>query len=199
MKVIFTAIRTAIVMLAICSIIYPLSLLGVGQVLFPNQADGSMVSVNGEVIGSSLIGQSFTDAGYFHGRVSSINYNTYDKNELGGRGTPSSGSANLSVTNTNLTIRLNESIIDFIKNNPTVKKEEIPALLLSSSGSGLDPEISPEAAFVQIPRISTATGINEDKLMEIVNSGIVSKSLGMFGERRVNVLLLNIEIDKLTK
>jgi len=195
MKTVGIALRATIVLLVICAFIYPLSLLGIGQLLFPGQANGSMVAVKDNAIGSSLIGQDFTDAKFFHGRVSSVNYNTFkDKASADKAVYPASGSANLSVSNPALVARLKESLIAFTKENPTIAAGNIPYTLLASSGSGLDPEITPDAAYAQIPRISKATGISEAKLKELVDNSIIKKSFGILGETRVNVLKLNMEL-----
>lgn len=200
MKTIGNALRATVVLLIICSLLYPLSLLGIGQLLFPQQANGSMVSVNKKVVGSSLIGQDFTDTKYFHGRVSSVNYNTFaDKAAVDKAVYPASGSANLAVSNPVLVTRLQDSIATFTKENPAVSVANIPYTLLASSGSGLDPEITPEAAYVQVPRISKATGISEAKLKELVDNSLIEKSFGVLGETRVNVLELNVGIDKMVK
>lgn len=197
MKSIGTALRATIVLLIICAFIYPLSLLGIGQLLFPHQANGSMVTVNNKSVGSSLIGQDFTAEKYFHGRVSAVNYNTFANKEAADKAVyPASGSANLGGSNPALVTRLNESLTAFAQENPTISASAIPYTLLASSGSGLDPEITPDAAYAQIPRISKATGISEAKLKELVNQCIIQKSFGVLGETRVNVLELNIRIDK---
>lgn len=198
MKSIGTALRATVVLLIICSLIYPLSLLGLGQLFFPHQANGSMITVNSKVVGSALIGQDFTDPKYFHGRVSAVNYNTFaNKADADKAVYPASGSGNLAVSNPVLGTRLQDSLTAFEKENPTITAQNIPYTLLASSGSGLDPEITPEAAYAQVPRIAKATGISEATLKELVDNSIIKKSLGVLGETRVNVLEMNIGIDKI--
>jgi len=164
------------------------------------------VEYNGEAVGSELLGQNFTDTRFFHGRVSAYNYNTYiiedtkpDSNGKVAYAGVSSGSANLAPSNPVLVERVKKDIDEFLKANPEVKKEDIPTDLLTSSGSGLDPEISPQAAKIQIPAISKATGISTSDLQKIVDKNTKGRQLGLFGEPRVNVLKVNLEIAKLLK
>jgi potassium-transporting ATPase KdpC subunit len=165
---------------------------GIGQLFFNNKANGSMITVNGKEVGSELLGQRFTDVRYFHGRISAVDYNTY-KN--GDKISVSSGSANLAPSNKALTDRIQKDLDTFLKENPEVNKEDVPADFLTSSGSGLDPHISPEAAKIQIPAISKATGIDKSALEQMVKNNTEERQLGVFGNRRVNVLKLNIEVN----
>lgn len=201
MKMLFRAITVSIVLLLICGILYPLAMTGISQLIFPKQANGSIIEYDGKPVGSELLGQSFTDARFFHGRVSSVNYNTYkpeekipDKEGKTAYSGVSSGSANLAPSNPALVERVQKDIDTFLAANPDVKKEDIPADLLTSSGSGLDPNISPEAAKIQIPAISKATGISSDDLGKIVTKYTEGRTLGIFGEPRFNVLEANMEI-----
>ncbi|MEG0378598.1 MAG: K(+)-transporting ATPase subunit C [Eubacterium sp.] len=196
------AFLVSIVLLVICGLLYPLTLTGIGQVAFNHQANGSIISVDGKEVGSEIVGQQFTDARFFKGRVSAVNYNTYTEADLVAdpeTGEPSyagvaSGSQNYSNTNPELKTRVEESIDEFLAANPNVKKEDIPTDLLTASGSGLDPDISPAAADIQIPAISKASGISEADLKKIVENNTQGKVLGIFGQDRVNVLKMNIEI-----
>ena len=165
-----------------------------------------MIVVGGKEVGSEFIGQNFTNPKFFRGRVSSVNYNTYTEDDMkpdeNGKVAYSgvgSGSQNMAPSNKALKERVEKDIVDFLKSHPGVKKEDIPTDLLTSSGSGLDPDISPEAAKIQIPAISKASGISETDLQKIVNKYTESKSLGIFGESRVNVLKVNIEIASILK
>jgi K+-transporting ATPase ATPase C chain len=206
MKTLKRSILISVVLLILCGIIYPLAMTGISQLVFNKKANGSMIFVNGKEVGSELIGQSFTDPRFFRGRVSAVNYNTYteadtkpDKNGKVAYTGVSSGSQNFAPSNKALTDRVQKDIDEFLKSHPGVKKEDIPTDLLTSSGSGLDPNISPESAKIQIPAISKATGISEAELQNIVNKYTEGRALGIFGEPRVNVLKVNLEIATLLK
>lgn len=201
MKTLVRAITVSLALLLICGVIYPLGMTAVSQLLFNRQANGSVYYYNGKPVGSELIGQDFSDARYFHGRISSVNYNTYtekDKNASANGAAAytgvASGSANLAPSNPELVKRVKKDIDEFLKANPGVRKEDIPADLLTSSGSGLDPHISPEAAKIQIPAISGATGISQGDLEKIVADCTEGRMLGIFGEPRVNILKANAAI-----
>ncbi|AGK98738.1 K(+)-transporting ATPase subunit C [Clostridium pasteurianum] len=201
MKMLQKSLRLTIALMIICGIIYPLFITGVGQVLFTKQANGSIITTNGKAVGSELIGQNFTDPRFFRGRVSSVNYNTYteadtkpDKSGKVAYSGVASGSQNLGPSNKLLKERVQKDIDDFLKTHPGVKKEDIPTDLLTSSGSGLDPDISPKAAVVQIPAVSKATGISKEDLQKIVDKYTEGRTFGIFGESRVNVLKVNLEI-----
>ena len=187
-----------LVLMVMCSVIYPLVLTGLGQVMFKKQANGNLVEVNGEVVGSELVGQNFTDDRYFHGRVSSVNYNTYteEDKENGDYGGVSSGSNNYAPSNPDLEKRINEDIEKFLQENPTIEKEDIPSDIITASGSGLDPHISVEAANVQIDRVSENTGLTKKQLKKMIEENTEGKFLGIFGEEKVNVLELNLSLAK---
>jgi K+-transporting ATPase ATPase C chain len=206
MKTIKKSILLSITFMILCGIIYPLAMTGVSQLFFKKQANGSMITVDGKEVGSELIGQNFTDPKFFRGRVSAVNYNTYteadtkaDKDGKIAYTGVASGSQNLAVSSKNLQDRVQKDIEEFLKTHPTVKKEDIPTDLLTSSGSGLDPDISPEAAKIQITAVSKASGIAETKLKEIIAKYTEGKDLGVFGEDRVNVLKVNLEIESILK
>lgn len=206
MKTLIRAVTVSLVLLLICGVIYPLGMTGISQLLFNKQANGSIVYYNGKPAGSELLGQAFTDTRFFHGRVSAVNYNTYtqkgttsDKSGKTAYKGVSSGSSNLAPSNPALAERVKKDIAAFLKANPDVKEKDIPADLLTSSGSGLDPDISPEAARIQIPAISNATGISTADLNKIVKKYTKGRTLGIFGEPRVNILKVNIEIAQTLK
>ncbi len=179
-------LRIVIVLLVICGIGYPLFMTGAAQIIMPDQAEGSLIKNEaGEVIGSKQIGQSFQEAKYFHGRISSIEYDA-----------AASGTPNYAPSNEEMILRTKEEMERFLKKNPGVKKEEIPAELVTNSGSGLDPHISPEGAIVQIPRIAAERGISEESLRKLVDHYTEGRNLGLFGEPKVNVLMLNIAMDE---
>ena len=201
MKVFIRAISVSIALLLLCGIIYPLGMTGISQLIFNRQANGSIVQYEGKPVGSELLGQAFSDARFFHGRVSAYNYNTYteedtkpDQDGKTAYAGVSSGSANLAPSNPALTDRVKTDIDAFLEAHPGVKKEDIPTDLLTSSGSGLDPHISPEAAKIQIPAVSKETGISAAELEKIVHKYTEGRQLGIFGEPRVNVLKVNMEI-----
>ncbi|MEG0564986.1 MAG: K(+)-transporting ATPase subunit C [Hungatella sp.] len=203
LKMLKNALILSGVLMVLCAIVYPLALTGAGQLLFHKQANGNLVEVNGKAVGSELVGQQFSDAGYFKGRISAVHYNTYTEADLlpDADGNPiyggvASGGSNYGASNPDLAARVEADMSDFLAANPGVKAEDIPADLLTASGSGLDPHISPAAAKIQIPAIAAATGLTEAELEAIVAAQTEHKVLGVFGEERVNVLKSNIEIAK---
>lgn len=183
------ALRAGIAFILLCGIIYPLVSTGLAQLLFPHQANGSMIKdSSGRIIGSSLIGQSFTDPAYFQGRVSSIDYKA-----------EASGSNNYAPSNPDMLQRTKDAIAAWQAANPDVPVNKLPIALITNSGSGLDPDITPASAEVQIPRISKLTGLSPDTLRELVKKHTAGRDLGVFGDPRVNVLELNIELSQLRK
>lgn len=206
MKSIVKALRLCIVLIILCGIIYPLFITGIGQTIFNKKANGSIITYKGKEVGSALLGQNYTDKRFFRGRVSSVNYNTYTKADLkpGKDGKVAysgvaSGSQNLAPSNKDLAKRIKDDVKDFLKTHPDVNKKDIPADLLTSSGSGLDPDISPKAAEIQIPAVAKATGISQDKLKEIVKKYTTDRTFGVLGEPRVNVLKANLEVASMLK
>lgn len=186
---IFIAIRLSILFIVLCGIIYPLVTTGIAQLIMPGNANGSVIkSSNGQILGSELIGQNFTDPKLFHGRVSSIEYKA-----------ESSGSNNYAPLNPALLERVQTSINDWKLNNPSVPIDQLPVALITNSGSGLDPHITPESALVQIPRISSLTGLSEAQLKQLVSDYTEGRDLGLFGEKRVNVLKMNLALQDLEK
>jgi len=181
-------ILATIVMTILFGLAYPLVFTGLAQVLFPHQANGSLVTVNGKVAGSELIGQSFTKPEYFHGRPSAAGNNGYDA--------ANSGGSNLGPTNQKLVDRVKADVQKFRAENPDYTGP-IPADLLTSSGSGLDPHISPASAEAQVARIAKARGVTPDRIAELVAKHTDGRQWGIFGEPRVNVLLLNIDLDQI--
>ena len=198
------ALLVTIVLLLICGLLFPLLLTGLSKVFFPSQAAGSLVTVDGQVVGAKNVGQEFTEDYYLWGRPSAYHYNSYVEGEDGTPyytdGTPfsglGSGSNNYAPSNPALAERVEQDLEAFLKKNPDVKKENIPTDLLTASGSGLDPHISPASAEIQIPRIAKSSGLDEEKLREIVKNNTSGKLFGIFGEETVNVLKVNIEIAK---
>lgn len=198
LKPIKTAFFVSITMFLICGFAYPLVLTGISQIVFPDQANGSIVEMDGKAVGSSLVGQDFTDQRLFHCRPSAYNYNTYtqEEKENGTYSGVSSGSNNYAVSNPELEKRLNEEIEQFLKENPTISKDEIPSDIITASGSGLDPHISVEAANVQIDRIVKNTQLSREKVETLIEQNTQGKLFGIFGEETVNVLELNLSLVK---
>ena len=201
-----SALALTVLMLILCGFAYPAALTGLGQLIFPHQANGSLITAEGEktddpenAVGSAIVGQDFSgDSRYFQCRISGVNYNTYTEEEkedssYAGVG---SGGSNLAPSNEELKQRAEKSVEEFLKNNPDVKKGDIPADLLTASGSGMDPDITPESAEIQIPSIAKNTGLTEEEIRKIVEKNTDGKTLGVFGHERVNVLKCNLEIAK---
>lgn len=188
----------SVVFIFICGLMYPMLMTGLSQVIFPKQANGSLITVNDEVIGSELIGQSFTDSRFMKGRPSAVNYNTYttEQKEDGSYGGVASGSNNFAATNPELEKRIEKDMANFIQKNPTISNDQIPTDLLTASGSGLDPHISYESALIQIPRLSKNSGLTENELKKIVKDNTQDKFIGIFGEKTVNVLGVNSDVAK---
>ena len=202
-KTIGKAVVFCLVMMVLCSLIYPLALTGVSQLTMEAKADGSKVDEEGNLttdtkkaVGSALIGQDFTEDCYFQGRVSSVNYNTYteEQKENGEYAGVASGSYNYGNSNPELEKRMQEDLDEFLKDHPGVKPEDVPAELLTACGSGLDPHISPRSAEVQIPTVAENSGLSEEVVEQIVKDNTEHKTLGVFGEERVNVLGCNLDI-----
>lgn len=187
-----------VAMLLICGLAYPLLLTGISQLFFPHQANGSLITVNGHALGSELVGQDFTDSRFMKSRPSAVNYNTYTQEEKsdGAYAGIGSGSKNYAATNPELAKRVEADIAEFLAANPSISKEDIPTDLLTASGSGLDPHISPESASVQIPALVDSTGLSQETLESIVQKHTQSKLFGIFGEETVNVLAVNLDIAK---
>ncbi|MDR2975815.1 MAG: potassium-transporting ATPase subunit KdpC [Streptococcaceae bacterium] len=192
-----TPILTTLVFICICGLFYPLLMTGLGQAIFPHQANGSQIVADGKVVGSSLIGQDFSgDARFMQGRPSAVNYNMYTESEKadGSYTGVASGSSNLAPSNPELEKRVKADMDAFLASHENVQASDIPMDLLTQSGSGLDPEISPAAADIQLATISKNTQISEDKLQEIVEKHTHGKTIGFLGEETVNVLAVNLDI-----
>jgi K+-transporting ATPase ATPase C chain len=195
-------IRPAIVVLValtvITGLIYPLAMTGIAQVLFPKQAQGSLIERNGTVVGSELIGQVFESDKYFHGRPSATTApdpNDATKTVPAPYNAANSGGSNLGPSNKALIDRVQGDVDKLKQENPSAA---VPADLVTTSASGLDPHISPEAALFQVPRIAKARNLPEDRIRQLVADHTEGRFLGLLGEPRVNVLPLNLALDQLT-
>lgn len=189
-KDILISLRTILVLWVITAVIYPFFILFIGQVFVPNIANGSLIqNQEGEFVGSALIGQEFTEPGYFWSRPSVVNYSQGEDAQPTGI----SGASNLAPSNPELGIRITGKMAELRRTgvNPTGD-------LLYSSGSGLDPHITPEAARVQVQRVAIARGLPPSQIQGLISNHIEGRFLGIFGEPGVNVLKLNLELDQIS-
>ncbi len=195
-------IRPAIVVLValtlITGLVYPLAMTGIAQLIFPYQANGSIIEQSGKVIGSELIGQNFTSDKYFHGRPSATTApdpKDPSKTVAAPYNAINSGGSNLGPSNKALVDRVKGDMAKLQKENPGTP---VPIDLVTTSASGLDPEISPEAALFQVPRIAKARNLPEDQIRQLVEDHTEGRLLGLLGKPRVNVLQLNLALDRLS-
>ncbi len=175
-----------LISVVLLGIVYPVVMTGIAQLIFPNQANGSLITVNGKVIGSDIVGQLFTKPQYFHGRPSAAGKNGYDPT--------ATGATNLGPTSKKLIDATRAAIAALKKENPDAS-DPIPMDLVTSSASGIDPDISPEGAYYQAPRVAKARGLSVASVRALIDAHVHPRELGFLGEPRVNVLELNRALD----
>jgi K+-transporting ATPase ATPase C chain len=183
---IFPAIRFTVLTLILVSVLYPLLIWGFAQFMGPAQGKAELVYVSGKPVGAALVGQAFSEDRYFNGRPSAVDYNS-----------AGSAGSNKGPSNPDYLAVVQARIDSFAVHNPQVAIKDIPAELVTASGSGLDPDVSPEGAKIQVARISAARNIPKDQLYQLVEQQTEKPFLGIFGPPKVNVLKLNIALDQL--
>ncbi len=184
----WTAIKMTIVLTLLTGIAYPLAMVAIANLLLPAQAQGSLIVRNGQVVGAVPIGQNFTSAGYFHGRPSAAGAKGYDASNSGG--------SNLGPTNKALIEAVRSRVRALREAEPGLKRGKIPVDLVTTSGSGLDPEITPAAAEIQVARIAKARGLSEEAVRSLIRAYTRGRVAGLLGEPGVNVLELNLALDR---
>ncbi len=184
------SVRMALVTIVAFGLLYPLAVWGVSAAVFPSKSQGSLVRAGGRVVGSSLIGQSFIAEKYFHGRPSAAGTDGYDA--------MASGASNLGPTNAKLVAAVGARVEQAVAENPGAQKGAVPVDLVTSSASGLDPDISPAAAYLQVQRVAKARGLETAAVRALVDRYARGRQLGVLGEPRVNVLELNLALDALS-
>ena len=184
-KYLLPSLKLTLVLICICSVLYPLFIAAVAK-LAPGGGKGKTLSVNGKVVGYANIGQKFTDDKYFWSRPSAVDYNA-----------AGSAGSNKGPTDSAYLATVKDRIDSFLVHNPSVKKSDIPSELVTASGSGLDPDLSPQGAYVQAARIAKARNISEEKIKELVGQQIQRPLLGLLGPKKINILQLNIALDEL--
>lgn len=182
-----TSIRFTLVATVLFGLGYPLLVTGIAAVLFPHKAAGSLILKDGKVIGSELLAQSFTSDRYFHPRPSAAGTNGYDATASGG--------SNLAQSSKTLVDRIQGSIDKLATENPG---KPVPIDMVTTSGSGLDPDITPDAAYFQAPRVAKARHLGEAQLRQLIEQNITPRTFGLLGEPRVNVLVLNLDLDRIS-
>ena len=187
-RYVIASIRMALITLVVLGLVYPLAMTGIAQVLMPAPANGSLVTSGGTVVGSSLIGQLFTEAKYFHGRPSAAGADGYDAT--------ASGASNLAPTSKALIDRVKAAVASETAENPGLVAGSVPVDMVTASGSGLDPDISIANALAQVARVAAARGMSADAVRHVVDAHITPRSLGFLGEPCVNVLELNLALDR---
>lgn len=184
-KYLLPSLKLTLIMILLCAVLYPLLIAGVSK-LAPGQGKGETVSANGKVVGYANVGQKFTNDKYFWGRPSAVDYNA-----------AGSAGSNKGPSNPDYLQTVKNRIDTFLIHNPSIKKEQIPAEMVTASGSGLDPHISPASAKIQTKRISAVRNIDEAKLLQLIDQHTEAPLAGMLGPSKINVLKLNVALDDL--
>jgi potassium-transporting ATPase KdpC subunit len=190
MRQLLIAVKATLLLTVLTGLLYPLLVTGLAKTLFRSQANGSLIQANGRTVGSELIGQRFTKPEYFQGRPSAAGNDGYDG--------LSSGGSNLGPTNQKLADRITDDMKKFRTGNPTFSGP-VPADLLTASGSGLDPHLSPASAEAQVARVAAARKMTVDAVRQLVAANTEDRQLGILGEPRVNVLKLNLALDNVSR
>lgn len=182
-----SSIRMAVLTLVVLGLLYPLAVTGLAQVFMPAQANGSLVTKGGAVLGSALIGQRFTDAKYFHGRPSAAGKDGYDAT--------ASGASNLGPTSRALVDSVASRVASAVAENPGLTAGKVPVDMVTASGSGLDPDITLANAYAQVARVAAARSMTDAAVRALVDANVTGRQFGVLGEARVNVLALNLALD----
>ena len=188
MRSLISALALTAQLTVITGVVYPLAVCGLAQVIFPDSAHGSLLVKNGKVVGSSLIGQNFSSTRYFQSRPSAAGDKGYDA--------ANSGGSNLAPTNKALIDAVRLRLKNFVESNPGTTPSQVPVDIVTTSASGLDPEISPAAADLQVARVARARGLSEDRVRQLIAENTRPRAAGIFGEPGVNVLMLNLALDR---
>ncbi|MHA3060832.1 potassium-transporting ATPase subunit KdpC [Acinetobacter sp. ANC 4636] len=170
----------------IAGVLYATASVSIAQLIFPKQANGSLIELNGQVVGSSLVGQNFVSEPYFHGRPSAVSYSV-----------DGMAGSNLAISNPDLQKQIKERTAQFAQNNQ-ITEQQVPNEMVTASGSGIDPDISPESAFLQVKRIAQQRHLPEQQVRDLVQQQIQPTQFGLYGQARVNVLQLNLALDQLS-
>ncbi|MHA3079243.1 potassium-transporting ATPase subunit KdpC [Acinetobacter sp. ANC 5502] len=170
----------------IAGVLYATASVSIAQLVFPKQANGSLIELNGQVVGSSLVGQNFVSEPYFHGRPSAVSYSV-----------DGMAGSNLAISNPDLQKQIKERTAQFAQNNQ-ITEQQVPNEMVTASGSGIDPDISPESAFLQVKRIAQQRHLPEQQVRDLVQQQIQPAQFGLYGQARVNVLQLNLALDQLS-
>ena len=184
-KNLLISLKLTLVMIILCAVLFPLLIAAIGKAA-PGGGKGETISVNGKIVGYEKIGQKFTEDKYFWSRPSGVDYNA-----------AGSAGSNKGPSNPDYLKTVQDRIDTFLVHNPGIKKEEIPADLVTASGSGLDPDISPASAYVQVKRVATVRGLPEEKVKALVDQHVEKPLAGILGPSKVNVLKLNVALDEL--
>ncbi|MCH7339424.1 potassium-transporting ATPase subunit KdpC [Acinetobacter sp. NIPH1876] len=170
----------------IAGVLYSTASVSIAQLIFPKQANGSLIELDGRIVGSSLVGQNFVGEQYFHGRPSAVSYNV-----------DGMAGSNLAVSNPDLQKQIRERTVQFAQHNH-ISEQHVPNDMVTASGSGIDPDISPESALLQVKRVAEQRHLAEQQLRDLVQQQIQPAQLGLYGQARVNVLQLNLALDQLS-